>query len=174
MLALATDAAARSVAGCSTYWISRTAGQVGLLPGTYRIPLRARPLLRAALLDHNARGLPDYRLLADRDGGLLLTQRMANLIGRAAAHTSLPPPPAATSARRDRGPDGPFAADFTRHTSLTAAEPNQTVLTGRRTLVAAFTDAGRRRTPPLNRIATALTSRAAISDISCGATVKRQ
>jgi len=91
MLALATDAEARSVASCSAHWISPTAGRVGLLPGIYRVPLRARPLLRAALLDHDARGLPVYRLLADHDGGLLLTQRMANLIGRAAANAGLPP-----------------------------------------------------------------------------------
>ncbi len=37
---------------------------------------------------------PVYRLLADHDGGLLITQRMANLIGRAATHAGVPPPPA--------------------------------------------------------------------------------
>lgn len=47
-------------------------------------------------------------------------------IGRAAAHARIPAPPAATSARSDRGPDGPFAADFTRYASLTATEPNRT------------------------------------------------
>ncbi len=129
MLALATDAAARSVASCSAYWISPTAGQVGLLPGTYRVPLRARPLMRAALLDHDARGLPVYRLLADHDGGLLLTQRTANIIGRAAAHAGLPPPPAATTQRTDCGLDGPFAADFTRYAGVVVAEPNRAVPT---------------------------------------------
>jgi hypothetical protein len=33
------------------------------LSGTYRIPEVARPLLRAALLDHQIRGLPVYALL---------------------------------------------------------------------------------------------------------------
>ena len=43
-------------------WISPDAGQVTLLTGTYRIPEVARPLLRAALLDHQDRGLPAYTL----------------------------------------------------------------------------------------------------------------
>lgn len=136
MLALATDAGASSVASCSANWISPTAGRVGLLPGTYRIPLRARPILRAALLDNDARGLPVYRVLVDHDGGLLLTQRMANLIGRAAVHAGVPPPLAATTQRSDSGLDGPFAADFTRYARVTGAELDRAMPTSPRTLAA--------------------------------------
>ena len=55
------------------------------------------------MLDHHIGGLPDYALFAHRDGGLLLTPAMANLIGRAAALAELPIPPAATSGRSDSG-----------------------------------------------------------------------
>ncbi len=111
LLALATDARAGQVASCSPRSISPDLGQVRLLPGTYRIPERARPLLRAALLDHQARGLPAYALFAGaRGGGLLLPQAMGNLIGRAAALADLPVPLAATSAGRgDSGSEEPFA-----------------------------------------------------------------
>lgn len=99
------------VASCSPRSISPDLGQVRLLPGTYRIPEPARPLLRAALLDHQACGLPAYALFAGaRGGGLLLPQAMGNLIGRAAALADLPIPLAATSAgRSDSGSEEPFA-----------------------------------------------------------------
>jgi hypothetical protein len=65
LLALATDARAGQVAGCSPRSISPDLGQVRLLPGIYRLPEPARPLLRAALLDHQARGLPGYALFTE-------------------------------------------------------------------------------------------------------------
>lgn len=91
---------------------ARTSGQVRLLPGIYRIPESARPLLRAALLDHQARGLPRYALFAaERGGGLLLPEAMSNVVGRAAAIADLPLPMAAISAGRgDSGPEEPFSA----------------------------------------------------------------
>jgi hypothetical protein len=49
LLALATDARAGRVASCTPRSISPDSGQVGLLPGTYRVPAATRPLLRAAL-----------------------------------------------------------------------------------------------------------------------------
>jgi hypothetical protein len=79
MLALATDAEARCLAGCSPRWVTADSDQVGLLPGAYRIPARARPLLRAALIAHH--GQPGHTLLLDRGGRLFLDQRMAaNLV----------------------------------------------------------------------------------------------
>jgi len=45
---------------------------------------------------------------------------MTNLIASAAAHAELPPPLAATTQRSNSGPDGPFAADFTRYAWVTA------------------------------------------------------
>jgi hypothetical protein len=81
------------------------------LSGTYRIPEVARPLLRAALLDHQIRGLPAYALFAHRDGGLLLAQAMGHRIARAAAIADVPLPHAATPAgHSDSGPEEPFAA----------------------------------------------------------------
>lgn len=67
--ALATDARAGTVADCMPHWISPDVGQVELLPGTYRIPAAAAPLLRATLLDHQVRGLLPYALLGRRDAG---------------------------------------------------------------------------------------------------------
>jgi hypothetical protein len=60
---------------CRPRSISPDLGQVRLLPGTYRIPESARPLLRAALLDHQARGLPGYALFAAGRGGGLCSPR---------------------------------------------------------------------------------------------------
>jgi hypothetical protein len=79
LLAVATDARAGRVASCTVQSVSPDAKQVQLLPGTYRIPADATPLLRAALIEHQARGLPGYALLTAHDGGLLLAQAMANL-----------------------------------------------------------------------------------------------
>lgn len=78
MLALATDAEARCLAVCSPRWVTADSDQVGLLPGAYRIPARARPLLRAALIAHHDQ--PGHTLLLDRGGRLFLDQRMANLV----------------------------------------------------------------------------------------------
>jgi hypothetical protein len=51
------------LAHCMPHWISPDIGQVGLLPGTYRIPAAAAPLLRATLLDRQVCGLLPYALL---------------------------------------------------------------------------------------------------------------
>jgi hypothetical protein len=113
LLAVATDARAGRIADCRPGWISPDAKQVTLLTGTYRIPEVARPLLRAALLDHQDRGLPTYALFTRRDGGLLLAQAMSHSIARAAAIADVPDPHAATPAGRsdsDSGPETPFAA----------------------------------------------------------------
>ena len=111
LLAQATDCRAGRLSLCAPRRISPDFGQVGMLTGIYRIPATAGPLLHAALLDHQARGLPYYALFTHPAGGLLLTQRMANLIARAAALAGLPRPLAATRAgRSDSGPEAPFAA----------------------------------------------------------------
>ncbi len=100
------------MASCSPRSISPDLEQVRLLPGIYRIPELARPLLRAALLDHQARGLPAYALFTEgRGSGLLLHQAMGNLVGHAAALADLPIPLAGTrDGRRDYGPEEPFSA----------------------------------------------------------------
>ncbi len=85
--------------------VSPDAGQVRLLPGTYRIPAAAGSLLRAALIEHQARGLPGYALLTGHDGRLLLAQAMANLITRTATFAGLP----RSIERSDSGPEEPFA-----------------------------------------------------------------
>lgn len=111
LLALATDTRAGRLTLCDPRQISPDLGQVGLLPGSYRIPAAVAPMLRAALLDHQARGLPAYALFSCPTGGLLLSQRMASLITRAATVTGLPRPVAATATgRSDSGPEPPFGA----------------------------------------------------------------
>ena len=87
-------------------------------------PEPARPLLRAALIDHQAHGLPAYALFTGvRGGGLLLPQAMGNLIGRAAVLVSLPE----RFPRRNRSPPhsstvalpGSTAVDLPRDYDLT-------------------------------------------------------
>ncbi|WP_298798304.1 hypothetical protein [uncultured Pseudonocardia sp.] len=115
LLALATDSRAGRLTLTAPRRISPDLGQVGMLTGIYRIPGVAAPLLHAALLDHQARGLPDYALFVHPAGGVLLTQRMANLIARAAALAGVHRPLAATRAgRSDSGPEEPFAATLVK------------------------------------------------------------
>ena len=57
MLALATDVDSQQLASTSAFWTCHAGRHIRFLAGTYRIPPRARPLLRAAVLtaDHPAR-----------------------------------------------------------------------------------------------------------------------
>ena len=125
LLALVTDAGAGSVAFVRPRSISPDAGQVRLLSGTYRIPERARPVLRAAVLDHQARRLPAYLLLAGRDGRLFPTRAMSHRIAQAAHTTGVPLPHAATPAGRSSTLlETPFAAALiTNGARIIGAEP---------------------------------------------------
>lgn len=120
VLALVTDASANCIASVSPSCLSPDIARVRTLPGIYRVPRLARPVLRAALLDHQAQAVavrhqrPDGWLFRDRDGELLLTLRMSNLIGRAATLAGLPPPRAATSRHRG-GLEEPFAVAVVGH-----------------------------------------------------------
>ena len=108
LIALATDARAGRLTLCAPRRISPDLGQVaGRLTGTYRIPAAAAPLLRAALLDHQAHGLPDYVLFTHPAGGLLLTQRMATSSPGPPPRRVLAPLAATPAGRSDSGPEGP-------------------------------------------------------------------
>lgn len=134
VLALVTDASANCVASVSPRCLSPDLARVRTLPGIYRVPPLARPVLRAALLDHQAQAAavrhhrPDGRLFRDRDGDLLLFQRMSNLIRCAATLAGLPPPRAATSRHRF-GLEEPFAVAVVDHpkTEITGAGPFPTL-----------------------------------------------
>lgn len=116
LLALITDARAGRVADCMPRWISLDAAQVQLLSGRFRVPVAVRPLVRAALLDHQTRGLPAHAMFRRRDSGLLLSQAMANLIGRAAELADLPISHGATRAGNgDSWYEEPFAAALVNH-----------------------------------------------------------
>lgn len=133
VLALLTDASANCVASVSPGCLSPDLARVRTLPGIYRVPPLARPVLRAALLDHQAQAVgvrhhrPDGRLFRDRDGDLRF-QRMSNLIRYAAALAGLPPPRAATSRHRF-GLEEPFAAAVVDHpkTEIIGAGPFPTL-----------------------------------------------
>jgi hypothetical protein len=128
LLALATDARPGRIARCMQRSVRPDGGHVGLLPGRYCIPGTAQALLRAALLDHHTRGLPDYTMFAPQDGPLFLTQAMANLITRAARLAELPLPH--PFQRSDFGLEQPFAADLvnTGRVRLDGATPTPRLL----------------------------------------------
>lgn len=114
MLALATDVSSEQLAMTSAYWTCPAGRHIRFLGGTYRMPPRARALLRAAALtaDHPA------LLLNDRHRRIFLARRMANLIQRAADRVGLPRPPAARpSSTWDRAQ--PYAPSFTASASVT-------------------------------------------------------
>ncbi len=114
MLALATDTDACQLAGTSAFWTCSVGRHIRFLGGTYRIPPRARALLRAAVLtaEHPA------TLLRDRHGRLFLTRRMANLVRRGADRAGLAlPPTARPSSVWDRAE--PYAPAFTATASIT-------------------------------------------------------
>lgn len=114
MLALATDANSHQLAMASASWTCRAGRHIRFLGGTYRIPPRARPLLRAAVLtaDHPATLLRDHR------GRLFLPRRMANLVRRGASRAAVPEPPGARpTSMWDRVE--PYAPAFTATASIT-------------------------------------------------------
>lgn len=115
MLSLLTDAQARDLV-CGAEHISPDVDTVGILPGDYRVPPRARPLLRAALaaMDPASKS----RILLNNRAGLpILDQGMYNLIRRAAdlAGITLTGPSAGPHRRTY---SKPFAATFTAQTSI--------------------------------------------------------
>lgn len=91
MLALATDVDSQRLASTSAFWTCDAGRHIRFLAGTYRVPPRARPLLRAAVLTATQPG----PLLTDRHGRIFLARRMANLVRRAADRVGIPMPPAA-------------------------------------------------------------------------------
>ena len=114
MLALATDADARCRTTQSAYWISPEGRRVRKPGGTCRIPPRARPMPKAALLASEPRE-STVTVLPGRDGRLLGPRQMANLIRRAATSVGLLAPH--TGASFD--PATPFAAAFTTTAGVT-------------------------------------------------------
>ncbi|MGH3505091.1 MAG: hypothetical protein ACRDQA_29990 [Nocardioidaceae bacterium] len=117
MLARATDAEARFLSlhqpqGSDT-------DRIELLPGCYRIPPQAQPLLRAALLAYDAH--PRARCLLTVPGHPLLdTQSLAHLIRRGAALAEIDPPPAARPLT-GLNPARLFAEQATRSMTITPA-----------------------------------------------------
>ena len=88
-----------------------------MLAGQYRIPERARPLLRAAIVTHDdpAAGQP----LFARPGHVYLSaQRLAHLVARGSRLAGIGPPKAARPIY-GRNPATPFAATVVRATSVT-------------------------------------------------------
>ncbi|MGH3502999.1 MAG: hypothetical protein ACRDQA_19215, partial [Nocardioidaceae bacterium] len=89
-----------------------------LLPGCYRIPSQAQPLLRAALLAYDAH--PHALCLFTVPGHSLLgTQSLAHLIRRGATLAEVPVPPAARPLYR-LNPSRLFAEDATSEATITA------------------------------------------------------
>lgn len=115
MLSLLTDAQARDLV-CGAEHIRPDVDVIGLLPGDYRVPPRARPLLRAALaaMDPASKSMI---LLINRAGMPILDQSMYNLIRRAAdlAGITLTGPSAGPHRRTW---SKPFAAAFTTQASI--------------------------------------------------------
>lgn len=115
MLALVTDANSHQLTMASAFWTCPAGRHIRFLAGTYRIPARARALLRAALLtaEHPA------TLLRDQHGRLFLDRRMANLVRRGADRAAVPPPPAARPSTFWHRAE-PFASEFTATGSVTS------------------------------------------------------
>ncbi|MGH3098878.1 MAG: hypothetical protein ACRDMV_23065 [Streptosporangiales bacterium] len=120
MLGLATDAEASVLSLHQPH--GRDTGSIKLLPGRYRIPPRARPLLRAALIAYGAH--PRARCLLTIHGHPLLgTQSLAHLIRRGAALAEVDPPPAARPLT-GLHPAPLFAEDVTAGITITASPAN--------------------------------------------------
>lgn len=121
MLALVTDSNPRGLASTSPSWTDRDARHVRKLGGTYRIPPRARPLVRAALLAVEQHPTPPTTALPDRTGRILGPRRMANLIQRAGSRIGLPVPEVAPGSLWDS--TAPFAAAFTADAAVLPTSP---------------------------------------------------
>lgn len=115
MLGLATDAEARFLAGLRRPGV--VPEQITLLAGDYRVPERARPLLRAAILTHQA-PVSGQPLLGRPGSWWISPQRLAHLVRRGAALADVGPPPAARPLY-GINPAIRFASDLTSHASVT-------------------------------------------------------
>ena len=122
------DAALRRVARTNlldlktdfAFWnpgVDPTPAPPAVLAGTYRVPERARPLLRAAILTHRA-PVSGQPLLGRPGTWWISPQRLAHLVRRGAALADVGPPPAARPLY-GINPATPFAADLTSHASVT-------------------------------------------------------
>ena len=112
-LALVTDAEPRFL---TSRRLDAGTEHVALLAGQYRIPVRARLFLQAAILTHDDPA--PKRLFADSGQPYISPQRFAHRVARGAALTGISPP---TAARPLYGfnPATPFAATVARATSVT-------------------------------------------------------
>jgi hypothetical protein len=106
LLAVATDARAGRVGTCTVRSVSPDARQVPLLPAPNASPSTPAPLLRAALVDHQTRGLAGYALLTAHGGRLLLTQSH----GQPHRPDRNPRRTPRSIERSDSGPEEQFAA----------------------------------------------------------------
>lgn len=91
VLALATDAEPRFLA---YHRGDADTHEVVLLAGRYRVPERARPLLRAAALSHAEPG-PGQPLFAPTGQVYISAQRVAHIVARGARLAEIDPPRAA-------------------------------------------------------------------------------
>lgn len=116
-LALATDADARNMASLRADRRTSGIAEVTLLAGRYRIPERARPMLRAAILAH---GTPDpgQPLFAPTGRVFASVRRLAHMIGRGAALAGITPPNAARPLHGCH-PASPFTPNIARHVTVT-------------------------------------------------------
>ena len=120
MLGLATGAEAPFLAHQPATGWPRELGHVQLLAGTYRVPPRARPMLRAAVgnRDNPHRG---QTLFAPPGKWWTSPQRLAHLVGRGAALTGISPPPAARPLY-GINPATPFAAAIATRCTVTTTD----------------------------------------------------
>jgi hypothetical protein len=112
MLALAADAAVACLNGCTPHLTSPDGRTVRTLGGLYRIPPRARPLLRAAVIAHQELRGPAHSLLIGTDGSPIGRHRMLHLLQRVARLTGLEVPRAVVQAGTGLHAAMPFASDY--------------------------------------------------------------
>lgn len=119
MVGLATDAEAPFLTHQTATGWSGDLDQVHLLAGHYRVPQRARAVLRAAILSHDN---PSSRqpLFAPTGSYWTSSQRLAHLVRRGAALVGVGPP-AAARPLYGINPATPFAAAVTTRAAVTTA-----------------------------------------------------
>jgi hypothetical protein len=123
LLALATDARAGRVASCTPRSISPDSGQVGLLPGTYRVPAATRPLLRAALSSTRPAAWPPTPCSPTTTAAYCSPEPWPTASGTprlsptCPSRTRPPPPGAATPSPRHPSPPPSSTAEQSRSTT---------------------------------------------------------
>lgn len=89
MLALATDADACALTTINPRWISPDGATIRLLGGSYRIPPRARSLLRAAVVAHQDHAPAPNRLFVALDESLIGREGQFGLTARTSGSSPL-------------------------------------------------------------------------------------